>query len=1039
MDRISFSGIPVWENIGITNLNRLPARVRLGTYENPGQAKKAEYGSSAFMLNLDGAYKFKLYPNPENTDDFYRTDFDDSGFDTINVPSNWELLGYDKPIYTNYVYPWSMKLDEACVVQANEKGYKVPNPPHVPHKNPTGCYRKKFTLPENFSGKKTILRFEGVETAYFLWVNGNEVGYNEDSKLAAEFDITPYIKEGENLIALKVLRFASSTYMEDQDYWYLSGIYRHVWLYAKNNYSIEDYKITALPDKHGKGGNFSADIFVSRVKNYADGRVKADIYDADGKLVGTNTANIRVMADYRSDYAPTTSCARINIRLEDIKKWTTATPSLYTVVFVLTDGEGREMDFEGSRFGFKLVEVINGVIHINGERLVVRGVNRHEHEWRNGRAVSRAHMIKEITEMKRMNINSVRTCHYPDSPEWYELCDEYGILVVCECDAETHGVSGMLTHDPFWSGNFLERAVRMVQNYKNHVCIYSWSLGNESGTGPNHAAMYGFVKEFDKTRLCQYEAGSPEKNISDVRGNMYATIDSIMALLTDTCDTRPVVLVEYLYQIRNSGGGLEKFIELTSRYQRFQGAYVWDWQDKSLLGKTPDGGDYFAYGGDFGEDFTEPNEPLFMTNNGVVMADLTWKPVAHELKQVYCPVFIGRPYFFSAWQTIYDYDHFCIQQLMSDEWSEDVEYIAYLREDGRVVDEKIAELPRPQSYPQDFRFKFDREKEAGHKYTIEFSVKQKNDTPYARRGYELGRFQFELEGGKTPVVLLDGCSPSFKVEKTDDEITVGTASYIFCLDKKSGGVRLSGKNSEIISGGIIPCLNRPLTGLDAKVNWGYYNEYSRIRKLTCRFGAVRLHECLNFIRLEQDFAFDGEYEIAGRMAYEFTCESRIKVSMDINIDQSYRAVPRVGVEIVLPQGYDSLVFFGRGPGENYIDRKLSSYLGVFEQTVTEQHFAFSPPSETGGHEDTSWLTFKNGDSEVRFTSINPFHFDAHRNTVGEYINAAHDHELPKNNFTVVHIDKTHAPIGGEMAWSTKMPENFALRGGSYHLCFDIEL
>ncbi|MCL2433864.1 MAG: glycoside hydrolase family 2, partial [Clostridia bacterium] len=554
-------------NLDVTAINRLPAH--------------ALWDQPEHTLNLNGTWRFKLCDCPENAGEFYLPGFDDAGFADIPVPANWELHGpksnINKPLYTNIVYPFG----EECLIQANKDAPPIVNPPEVPCANPTGCYRRVFEVPENFAGRKVFLQFCGVETAYYVWLNGKPVGYGEDSKLPGEYEVTDFLQPGQNLLALQVMRFGTSTYLEDQDYWYLSGIHRDVALIAKPHLHIFDYKVIAEPDLHTGIGNVSVDVDVARVEGFADCIVKAELYNSDGVCVAQGQSIVVAEAAFLQKDQPTAAAARVQMRVENAALWCPDSPALYTIKINLYK-ENKLIDNESCKIGFKKIEVINGVVHLNGVRLLVLGVNRHEHAWHYGRAVPREHMIEEILLMKRLNINAVRTSHYPCSPEWYRLCDEYGLLVMCEANLETHGVMGQLTHDPAWAMAFLERAARMARFFKNHSCIFCWSLGNESGSGPNHAAMFGWIKEYDPTRLCQYEAGHPEKNISDTRGWMYAPIDTIMAMLCEENDTRPIVLVEFLYQIRNSGGGLEYFVDLTQKYRRFQGGFVWDWQDKAL-------------------------------------------------------------------------------------------------------------------------------------------------------------------------------------------------------------------------------------------------------------------------------------------------------------------------------------------------------------------------------------------------------------------------------------------------------------------------
>jgi beta-galactosidase len=669
-------------------------------------------------------------------------------------------------------------------------------------------------------------------------------------------------------------------------------------------------------------------------------------------------------------------------------------------------------------------------------------------------------MREEIGQMKRMNINAVRTCHYPDSPDWYDLCDELGILLVCEADLETHGVMGALSHDPAMAGNYLERAVRMALYYKNHVSIYSWSLGNESGTGANHAAMYGFIKEYDKTRLCQYEAGNPEKNISDIRGDMYAPVEHILRMLADPKDARPIILVEYLYQIMNSGGGLDNFVRLTSQFPRFQGGFVWDWQDKCLAGKTKEGAEFFAYGGDFGEPFVEKTVPTFMTNNGVVLPDLTWKPVAHELKQAYCPVRIekpGRHYPLSAAAREDQYMVTRIACLNGDEKGEALDCVAVIREEGEVIAEKPVKLPAlPIGGGENFSFSFPVKKKPGKEYTVTFSLRQKKESFYAPSGYETGAYQFLLEqapalpakaakapAGREPAVAETGDAFTVSIPVPGGGETGKEGALItVALNKKTGLItELKRDGKTYIDSGFKPTLKRPLTGLDCAPGWGWYSDYGRTRNLECAVTAYRLLKG-DEARVEFDFVMEGKDSppVNGTTAYTFRRDGKVNVEYQIHIDRGLAAIPRVGLELVLPGSFELLKYYGYGPVENYPDRRLAAILAVHDSTVSAQHFPFVPPSENGGHEGTRWVSFTGKEGrEIKLSSKTPFHFDAHHSSADDYRAAAHDHELVRRKEIYVHIDAAHGPIGSEMAWSTAMPKAHTLRGGSYFLCFDIEV
>ncbi len=1042
-----------WENKDVTSINREEAHSPWGAYECAKQAAGCDRTVSKWAECLDGEWKFAYYDSPLLTDNFWESEFNHSDWSNIVVPGNWEVQGFGKPIYTNVVFPWNHYSEEKQVIHPRERTGKrgVPNPPYIPEENPTGCYFRSFHVPSEWLSRDVFIYFKGVETAYYLWINGKEVGYSQDSKLPGEFNITPYITAGENTVSVQVMRFAESTYLEDQDYWYLSGIYRSVYLYAKPKTRIVDWKIDCVPQLYDSTGRVSADITINRFPGFADYKVKLELLDMDDNLLVSEIAEVSPEAEYRMDRRATANAAKIQLEVKNVGLWTPETPILYKAVMTLLSPAGEEVDFESCRVGFKKVEIINGVIYLNGSRLIVRGVNRHEHEVHGGRTVSVAHMTEEIKLMKRLNINSVRTCHYPDDPVWYDLCDEWGLLLICECNLETHGVAGALTHNPAWGTNFLERAIRMVLTHKNHASVYSWSLGNESGTGANHGAMAGWIREYDPTRLCQYEAGSPGKNISDIRGNMYATQQHIMQMLTDVEDNRPIVLVEYLYQIRNAGGGMYKFYELVERYKRFQGGYIWDWQDKCLIAETKDKQKYFAYGGDFEEEITDWESPAFMTNNGIVLPDLTPKPVALEAKQIYCPIIFEEPDFDNPWILEEDFGHYIVKNrnLVLDTEPYEVDYA--VRENGCVIKTGSFELPylkAGESGEVYFAEPFDRKPNS--EYFVEFSVKYAKDTAYALAGYELGCYQFRLESGPFEAVtsVSDKTSEcTVTIQEQDKVLRVAGGSFAIEFDKASGMICSFVKNgTEYLVEGPTECLTRPYTGIDAREGWGRYpiwnvfdaqNTQTTVKDIT----AEAIGQSGALVRVRKEMQFAGKKQaVLISTSYVINTAGEIVVRTDFDIDSAFRDIPRVGMELVVPEGFELLKYYGRGPGENYRDRKHAARLGVFENTVEGEHFPFIPPSENGGHEETRWLVLKREDGRsIKIASHMPFHFDVHHNTIADYKEAGHEHELIRRMESYLHIDAAHSGIGSDMGWSTMLSESDRVKAGHYTLQFTVEV
>ena len=1045
-NRMDFHTIPDYKATEVLSVNRYPAHTPWRAY--PSEAIAADYPTeSPYRVSLNGTYAFKLLDRPENADDFYNENYDAeaSGFGTITVPGNWELQGYGEPIYTNHVYPWSYEKDGDCAISPGKTMERQPNPPFIPQENPTGCYRHVFEVPASFDNRDVFLCFEGVETAFYLWVNGKPVGYSQDSKLPCTFKVTDFVRQGENLLAMQVMRYADSIYLEDQDYWHISGIHRNVWLVSKPKMRIEDFKITATPDLHHLTGIVSADITVSREPMFADYTVRLAVFDGNRMLADASGA-IRPTAEYRSDKLPTANTGRASLTMPQIDLWSPESPRLYTAVVSLVSPEGCIVDVESCRIGFKTLSQTDGVIHLNGKRLIIRGVNRHEHAWEDGRAVSRAHMAEEIKQMKRMNINSVRTCHYPDSQEWYDLCDELGLLLVCECNLETHGVAGALTHNPAYATAFVERAMRMVVTHKNHPSIYSWSLGNESGCGPNHAAMYGFVKEYDKTRLCQYEAGEPERNMSDIRGNMYATVDYILKMLADPADRRPIILVEYLYQIRNSGGGMAFFNRLLAEYPLFQGGYIWDWQDKALVAKTADGKKYFAHGGDFGESVVDWVCPPFMTNNGLVLADLTWKPVAHEVKQAYAPVWFERPGSYSAWDTGAAENAFRLVNRCETETTAAFRCAATLRENGVAVLTQEIELPclAPMS-EADMTIDMPYNKQAGAEYHLTFTLRRREAAWYADADAEIGFRQFALSSGAA--ASKDAFDARFKllpilqnpVAEDAQSITITCREITAVFAKETGEIlRLAKDGADYLAGGA-PCFTRPYTGMDAIPGWGWRDTFEQLSGLTKAVGSPIVMCSETTVRVEFPFAmFGAPWAVEGCIAYTVD-DSGVRVDYTVKTDESFAAMQRVGLEFTVPAGFEALRYYGYGGVENYSDRLYAAELAVHDSTVEAQHFPFAPTSECGGHEQTRWLTLTNAAGKVlRVESPQSFHFDAHHNTIEDYQNAAHEHELIRRPETILHIDAVHAVIGSHMSWSTAMPPEDRLKGGFYSLTFTIQ-
>ena len=1142
-----------WQNQSVTAINREPAHMQWGAYKN--EIDRYYGGDSVAIFNLDGVWQFALADTVGDVPDgFFEADFDGE-FGEINVPGCWELQGYDKPVYVNTLYPFVLGVDAPYLTKVRSGGSGSGNgsggddasgggsgtseggaerdaheeytPPFVPEKqNHVGLYRRSFSFPAQFehARRDVFLRCDGVEGAYYLWVNGHPVGYSQDSKLPSEFEISQYLNdddESENLIAMAVLRFSDGTWLEDQDYFHISGIFRSVNILAKPKRRIVDIQVDAKPIYYNYGtygagafgsifeneydgmsisspgstvvagahpfvtGRIAARVSVNRFENYGDYRVKMIIYGPSGEQVAWREAKIDTMSRITSkwrfpdnQYKKLPQTAWFDFLVKDISEWSCDEPILYTAVVELyAPGEIKPCDCESVRLGFREIKIENNVIKLNGRRFVFRGANRHDWAWPTGRTVSTEHMIAEIRLMKELNFNAVRTCHYPDDPRWYDLCDEYGIVVVCEANVETHGVSANITHDPEWSSAMLERARRMVCIHKNHPSIVSWSLGNESGFGPNHAAMANWIREYDPTRLVQYENCDPGSIGSDIKCSMYPPIEAIMQMIADNEDRRPIVLVEYAYQIANSGGGLEQFNYLVENFEIFQGGFMWDWQDKCLPAKTEGGAVYYGYGGDWGEEIVDWECPEYMVANGAVLPDLTPKPCARELKQAQAPVIIEK----GRGDSVYIFKnrfHSLSSLSMRCEATTSVEGVVIGCEDVELPnvaagrDGKFIYKPgeyqtssqkmttwqgeiqdkgqMPQLGPEPESEQLQELEQASHKpfhgtsykpeTYVTFSVFS-TDNGRLQREHAIASYQFCLRGRKA-TFQAPVAAGTIKTESAGNTLIARGDSFEIAFDLESGLISRYERGGALYFSGGAENVSRARCGMHLERKWwGLVNDIWDAAKP----GALT-RECIgaahsaggDWVQIYVHSILKGAPgDILTQTIYNISGDGSIKVDVEMDIDSGFVHVPRTGIGFIVEEGFEDLTWYGRGPGESYPDRKLAALVGRYSSTVEGTHFPFVPPSHNGTHVDTRWLAL--GDENGREIKIDGtgFAFDVHHNTVEEYWNARHEHELIRHKESYLYLDGCHAGIGGDMAWSTEINEKHLVPAGLYRYGFVI--
>jgi beta-galactosidase/evolved beta-galactosidase subunit alpha len=988
-----------WENPQLFQRNRLAPRAYFLPFADEASALTGDRAATDRIQTLNGAWKFQVVPTPVHVPEtFARVDFDDSAFSELPVPGMWQLHGFGKPHYTNTAYPFPVM------------------PPLVPTDNPTGCYRRTFQLSKSqLRGRRTVLRFEGVDGFFTVFVNGKEVGLGKGSRLPSEFDITDFVREGDNVIAVQVTQWSDATYMEDQDMWWLSGIFRDVYLLFRPESQILDVHLNATLKDEYKTGLLTARVTTSE----ATGKIDAKLYD----LMGT------VIASTSMDAADELS---FEISVPAVAPWTAESPTLYTLVVSLLDKKGHILESVAQRVGFRSIEIKGGVILINGKHVYFKGVNRHEVHPDLGRSVSLESMVEDVRLMKQHNVNSVRTSHYPDDPRFYDLCDEYGLYVIDECDFESHGFYFKHDDDPskdaIWKDALVDRMTRMVHRDKNHACVFMWSLGNESSLGQNHYAMRDAAKAIDPTRPIHYE-GDGKLDCADVFSKMYPTIAVIeklqaatenddhygMTLTPEQYSSKPFVLCEYAHAMGNGPGGLQDYWDTLYKNPRTQGAWVWEWIDHGLRAKTPSGEEYFAYGGDFGEDIHDGN----FVCDGLLFPDRTPSSGLLEMKKVYEPVFTEAVDLDSGKLRITNRrGHSSLDDL-------DVGYTVTC--DGAMVVSGAVPMPRvaagatgdltiPLAKPAALR--------AGAEYFLTISYTLGTDTIWARRGHVVATAQFKLPWRAPTRIIGHDAMRSLTVDESPLAITVAGADLSLTFD------RVMGTLTSLVHRGI-PILTRAprinfwrATTDNDRGGWSHPNIHAK-HWTDWRLNMVRTR--VNDVTVESIDKKHVKLTVASvvappghhRRGFDCTTTYTIVGSGDILVDLHIKPfgemppqLPRVGLLMGVNNAFDNVQWFGRGPGENYPDIKTSQLVGLYQSTVDALFTNYVYPQENGLRSDTRFVALTDLRGNGLLAVGDPIvHFSASRYMPEDLENAKHPYELTKRDDITLILDHAHNGIG----------------------------
>ncbi|NLF40784.1 DUF4981 domain-containing protein, partial [bacterium] len=1011
-----------WEDPAVFERRREQMHTPLGAYPTQEMARTCDRTASPFVRSLNGIWRFHLAPSPLSVPgEFWRSEFNDRGWEDIPVPSNWQLQPGcpDKPIYTNVVYPFQ------------------PNPPFVPEANPTGCYRRAFTIPREWAGREVFLVFESVDSAFYAWVNGHLAGYSQDSRLSAEFNITGFLREGDNALAVQVMRYCDGTYLEDQDYWQMSGIQRDVYLYAKPKAHIRDFVVRTRFDAAYADAELEVNVFLSNVQHIMRddaafakvapahqhwapefSRYAAEImlYDADGGQVLAAPARASFDESTRmyGSSGERKGAARFRLPVSRPRQWSDETPYLYTLVMTLRGENGAVLDVESCRVGFRQIEIRDRQVLVNGRRMIVRGVDRHEWHPDRGRAVTDDDMRRDIIAMKRLNFNAVRTSHYPNHPRWYELCDELGLYVVDEANIETHGVGGDLSSDPAWLNAYMARATRMVLRDRNHACVCFWSLGNESGAGSHHAAMAAWIRRTDPTRPVQYESGYPGPDITDILVPMYPRIEWVRTVMEDARETRPMIMCEYSYAKGNASGNVAKYWELVEQYQSFQGGFIWDWADKAVRITLPDGRRVPGYGNDCGEqfDYETCGEDGTMVANGVVGADLDPHPGAFEIKYAQAPVTF-RPHDLAA-GAIRLKNHYAFRTLghLALRWS--------MLEDGRVID--AGSLPAPDVQPGtsavvEMPVKIPQHGAPGAAYHLNIDAVLGADEPWAPAGHVIAWEQFKLPVPSAVAAPRPVSCAKQSIKRGNGDITVAGDGWRVAWSERDGLLHTwQTPAGELLAQPIAAIFHRAPTDNDSMLGrpGSYYDEWRTagvydLRRDVEAMDSGILASGAAVVRVRTRlFGANSAQPIVNEQEFRVDSNGVITVDSTAAIPSFFATIPRVGLRCDLRAGIDKVKWYGRGPWENYPDRHAAARIGTYEAPVSAMLEHYLCPGECGGRTGTRWLELRGkGVPGLRVEGDIPFQFNALHVTPEDLRGARHVWELQPRQETTVIVDGYH--------------------------------
>lgn len=997
---------PEWDNPHIIQVGTETPHVTMMTYPTEKLAMTYSYDESPWFKSLNGVWKINHVKKPaDRPKDFFKPRYDDSNWATIPVPSNVELEGFGTPIYTNIEYPFE------------KDQFRAPR-----DYNPVSSYRTEFTVPNDWRGRDVHVIFDGVDSGFYLWINGEKVGYNQGSRTPAEFNITKYLRRGTNVMAVQVFRWTDGSYLEDQDFWRLSGIFRNVYLWSTSEQHIRDFFVQSSLDDKYSDGVFQLQGEIKAEQSSPQVTVSYTLRDADGKQVLSGDARVNSSSDQ-------TTFQIAKQTIPKVKKWSAEHPNLYDLILTLKNSKGDVVEVIPQKVGFRSVEIKGNLFLVNGKPVRIKGTNRHEHYPSTGHHVTEADMLYDIKLMKRHNLNAVRTSHYPNVPEWYKLCDEYGLYLIDETNIESHEFGtnehNKLAHNPDFKQAYINRIDRMIHRDRNHPSIIMWSLGNEAGDGPNIKAEYEYAHKVGTTRPIHYEGAEDYDGTlhSDVKSQMYPSVDAAFRAMK-RYPNRPYMMCEYTHAMGNSNGDVAAYWNVIDTLDQFMGGFVWDWRDQGIWASVPEayravaGKDSFlAYGGWFEDPAGLHNDNNFCMN-GLISADGKPHPGLAAIKYYYRDVHVipvdadnGK---FSI-ENHYDFTN--LKDVVTGKWE--------ISDDGKVI--KSGDVDNLNIAPGEatsFQIDFDDMNfQQGHDYELAFKFYTKDNTFFAEKGFELAWDQFQIGDTKyKPAIVRDGDTPKI-VRSAGHTIAVTGKDFAIEFNLVTGDMETYYyKGKVLLERGPHPDFWRAMTD----------NDYGSIAKPQFE----NLHKVMNWKGASNWKVDSVNYKTSGKQAlvtvyaslpkvngkyqmhYAISGNGLVEVTGSINPGDTKVSdyMPRFGTRLVVSPEYDQIQWFGQGPLPTYLDRKVE-LVGVYSSDVASQFVDYSQPQENGYKVDTRWMRIGNGDVGLLFTSDSLFGFGVTHYPRDEMERSAYSFLMESDPQTYLNIDQALMGVGGWDSWS----------------------